>query len=65
MSYTLATPTLKPKRRSHPKNMKELGDAASAILQRHAAGEIDASEAARLLEELSLRDRTFLDLLVG
>jgi hypothetical protein len=53
------------KRRDHSRQLKELGDEAVKIIKLHAAGKIDGDEAARRLDELKVRHRTFLDRLVG
>jgi hypothetical protein len=53
------------KRRDHASDLKMLGDQAAEILQLHRDGKIDADEAARRLNELKTKDRSFLDLLVG
>lgn len=55
----------KSKRRDHSKQMKELSDEAAEIMRQHDAGEIDGEEAARRLDELKARHRTFFDRLVG
>lgn len=54
-----------PKRRDHSRQLKELGDEAVKIMKLHNAGKIDGDEAARRLDELKARHRTFLDRLVG
>lgn len=53
------------KRRDHSQQMKELSDEAAEVMRLHQVGEIDADEAARRLDELKNRHRTFLDRLVG
>jgi hypothetical protein len=45
--------------------MKAAGDEAAEILRQHQRGTIDSEEAARRLNELRNRDRTFFDRLVG
>jgi hypothetical protein len=53
------------KRRDHSLQLKELSDEAVRIVSLHAEGKIDGDEAARRLDELKARHRTFLDRLVG
>lgn len=53
------------RRRDRSSQIKQLADEAVQIVNLHAAGEIDGDEAARRLEELKVRHRTFLDRLVG
>lgn len=52
-------------KRDHSKQMQELSDEAAEILKLHADGVIDGEEAARRIQELTTRHRTFLDRLIG
>jgi uncharacterized membrane protein len=65
MSMAVVDQKAPPKRRNHSQELKELSDEAADIIRRHEAGEIDSDEAARCLNELKSRHRTFLDRLVG
>jgi hypothetical protein len=62
---TLAHHKQPAKRHGHSEQMKDLSDEAAEIFRLHEAKEIDADEAARRLNELKSRYRTFLDRLVG
>lgn len=62
LAFSESTP---PRRRDHSEQMKNLSDEAAAILKLHAEDKIDGDEAARRLEELKSRHRTFLDRLIG
>lgn len=53
------------KRRNHSLQLKALSDEAAEIMRLHETKKIDADEAARRLNELKERHRSFLDRLVG
>ena len=65
MSLAVIDSTVPSKRRDHSQQLKDLSDEAAHILELHRAGAIDGDEAARRLDELKDRHRTFLDRLVG
>lgn len=65
MSLALIDRERPPKRPDHSELMKSLSDEAAAIFRLHEDRKIDAYEAARRLNELKARHRTFLDRLIG
>lgn len=65
MTFTFSEQRFDRRRPTHSERMQSVSEETQRILELHARGEIDGDEAARRLEELATRHRTFLDWLIG